>query len=87
MSQMNKVSDKKIREWTNRDTLERLISYAQAGNPLYVISGEGEQGHREEYKGKLTVQAIRARIKEEVCGGDRWCRIDTNEGHVLAGVM
>ena len=87
MSQMNKVSDQKIREWTNRDTLDRLITHAQEGNKLYVISGEGERGQHKEYKGKLTVQAIRARIKGEVCGGDRWCRIDTAEGHVLAGVI
>ena len=87
MSQINQVSDRKIREWTNRDTLDRLIIHAQEGNKLYVISGEGEQGTREEYTGKLTVQAMRARIKDEVCGGERWCRIDTADGHVLAGTL
>ena len=88
MSQINQVSDQKVREWTSRVILDRLITYAKEGNQLYVISGEGEgRGHREEYTGKLTVQAMRARIKREVCGGDRWCRIDTAEGYVLAGVI
>ena len=48
---------------------------AQGGEDLYIVSGEGEQGTREEYEGKRTVAAIRKRLKEERCGGDRWAYI------------
>lgn len=42
---------------------------------LAIVSGEGESGTREEYTGKRTARAIRARLTRERCGGDRWARL------------
>lgn len=39
---------------------------------LEIISGEGEEGTREDYDGERTLSAIRNRLREERCGGDRW---------------
>jgi len=43
---------------------------------IYIISGEGEQGTREVYKGKRTVRALKSRMTRERQGGDRWVRIE-----------
>lgn len=42
---------------------------------LYIVSGEGEQGTREDYEGQRTVAAILKTLKKERCGGDRWAYI------------
>ncbi len=42
---------------------------------IYISSGEGELGMYEEYTGKRTVRAIKARLTRERCGGDRWARV------------
>ncbi len=47
---------------------------------IYVVSGEGEQGTRERYTGKLTQRAMRRRQRKEECGGDRWCRFESASG-------
>ena len=39
---------------------------------IEILSGEGEEGTREDYEGARTVKAIRARLTSERCGGDRW---------------
>lgn len=62
---------------------------SNAGTPqikYYVVSGEGENGTRELYTGKLTVRAIKARLKKEECGGDRWARIETEDGERIDDV-
>jgi len=43
-----------------------------AGNPVSIISGEGERGVVEPHTGSPTRRAIRARLSREQCGGDRW---------------
>lgn len=40
--------------------------------PIAIISGEGTYGTVELYKGKKTVQALKARLTRERCHGDRW---------------
>jgi len=39
-----------------------------------IISGEGEQGHRDTYTGMRTALAIKRSLTRERCGGDRWAR-------------
>jgi hypothetical protein len=42
-------------------------------NKMYIVSGEGiGAGMRQEYTGKMTRRAMRARLTREKCGGDRW---------------
>ena len=42
------------------------------GEPIRIISGEGERGTAEDYTGKRTGRAIMRRLTRERCGGDRW---------------
>ena len=42
---------------------------------LYIVSGEGEQGTREDYEGPRTVAAVRKALRAERCNGDRWAYI------------
>ena len=37
-----------------------------------ITSGEGEIGTEEDYTGKLSLRAMRARLTKEQAGGDRW---------------
>ena len=39
---------------------------------IEILSGEGENGTREDYNGPKTVRAIRSRLTKERAGGDRW---------------
>lgn len=39
---------------------------------IEILTGEGEEGTREDYEGARTVRAVRARLTSERCGGDRW---------------
>lgn len=41
---------------------------------MVIVSGEGEQGSVEIYKGKRTPRAIKARLTKERSHGDRWAR-------------
>jgi hypothetical protein len=41
---------------------------------IVIVSGEGENVHIEEYKGKKTPHAIKIRLTKERCNGDRWAR-------------
>jgi len=43
-----------------------------------ITSGEGEVGTEEEYTGKLSLRAMRARLTKETCGGDRWAYFACN---------
>ena len=47
----------------------------QGDEDLYVVSGEGEQGAREDYDGPRTVADILKALKKERCNGDRWAYI------------
>ena len=47
-----------------------------SGATIYIVSGEGEQGHREVYTGTVTPRAIRARLTRERCSGDRWAHVE-----------
>lgn len=53
-------------------SIEQIVAGEE---PLHIVSGEGESGTREEYEGKRTVAAIRRRLNEERCGGDRWAYV------------
>lgn len=43
---------------------------------IHIISGEGEHGSRELYRGKRTIRALLSRLTRERCHGDRWARAD-----------
>jgi hypothetical protein len=64
-----------------RSGLARILA---TDTVLYVVSGEGEQGTREQYEGKRTVRAVLARLTREACGGDRWARLVTEQGETIA---
>ena len=53
-------------------SIEQII---KGENELYIITGEGELGMHEYYKGKRTVSAVRKALNKERCGGDRWAYI------------
>ena len=42
---------------------------------IVIFSGECEEGIFEEYKRARTIKAIKARLKEEKCNGDRWATV------------
>ena len=50
--------------------MENIIT----GNEIRIVSGEGTYGTVKVYKGKMTVRAIKSRLKRERCNGDRWAR-------------
>jgi hypothetical protein len=41
---------------------------------IIILSGEGETGTYERYEGEKTEKAIKAKLEEERCSGDRWAR-------------
>ena len=43
-----------------------------ASEEIEILSGEGENGTREDYEGPRTISAIRSRLTKERVGGDRW---------------
>lgn len=49
---------------------------------IYIISGEGEQGHRELYTGKKSVHAIKIRLTKERRYGDRWAEVEIDGNKV-----
>ena len=53
-------------------SIEQII---KGDKGLCIVSGEGEQGTREDYDGTRTIAAIRKVLKEERCGGDRWAYV------------
>ena len=57
-----------------RGAIESILRGPQ---PLYIVSGEGNLGTVEDYTGKRTARAVKARLTRERCGGDRWARIET----------
>ncbi len=70
-----------------KQTTEEIKAIIATGKPLEIVSGEGENGMVEIYTGVKTVRAIKARLTRERCGGDRWARVDTNDGMALAGLI
>lgn len=50
----------------------RMEEYLQTAQKIEIVSGEGTMGTVEEYNGKRTVKAIKARLTKERCNGDRW---------------
>ena len=46
----------------------------QEKGKILILSGSGINGTFEEFKGKRTERAIVARLKKEICHGDRWAR-------------
>lgn len=51
---------------------------------ISIVTGEGERGAFEEYTGKRTARAVRARLTKERCGGDRWAFLVVDGQRVLA---
>lgn len=74
-----------MKNWNQ--TTEEIEAVIATGKPLEIVSGEGENGMVEIYTGAKTVRAIKARLTRERCGGDRWARVDTNDGMALAGLI
>jgi hypothetical protein len=70
-----------------KQTTEEIKAIIATGKPLKIVSGEGENGTAQDYAGAKTVRAIKSRLTRERCGGDRWARVDTNDGMALAGVI
>ena len=73
-----------MKKW--KQTTEQIEAIIATGKPLKIVSGEGENGTAEEYTGAKTVRAIKSRLTRERCG-DRWARVDTDDGMALAGVI
>jgi len=74
-----------MKKWHQTD--EQIQAIINTGKSLQIVSGEGEQGTVEDYDGDMTVAAIKARLRQERCGGDRWARVDTNDGMALSGII
>ena len=55
-----------------KTSIEQII---KSEEDLEIVSGEGEQGTREDYDGPRTIAAIRKVLKDERCGGDRWAYV------------
>ena len=72
-----------IKKWNQ--TTEQIKAIIASGKQIKIVSGEGEHGTVEEYDGAKTVRAIKARLTHERCNGDRWARVDTDDGMALAG--
>jgi hypothetical protein len=68
-------------------TTEQIEAIIATGKPIEIVSGEGENGTREAYTGAKTVRAIKARLTRERCHGDRWARVDTDDGMALYGLI
>ena len=53
-----------------------IADITRAAGDLYIVSGEGELPVSwDEYEGLRTVAAIKKRLRQERCGGDRWAYI------------
>ena len=74
-----------MKNWNQ--TTEQIEAIIATGKPLQILSGEGDGGTAEDYTGAKTVRAIKARLTRERCGGDRWSRVDTDDGMALCGVI
>ncbi len=70
-----------MRTWNQ--TTAQIEAIIATGKPLEIVSGEGENGTSEIYTGVKTVRAVKARLTRERCGGDRWARVDTDDGMAL----
>lgn len=58
----------------------------EKGNAITIVSGEGEIGTLEAYKGKRTIRAIKMRLTKERCHGDRWAWAMVFSHHSTSGV-
>lgn len=47
---------------------------------ILILSGEGEVGTFEEFTGKRSTRAIKAKITKESCHGDRFVRVFASAG-------
>jgi hypothetical protein len=56
----------------NTPNSEITAGMVQSASELQIISGEGEVGTVEMYRGARTARAVKARLTRERCGGDRW---------------
>jgi len=74
-----------MKKW--KQTTEQIETLLATGKPLKIVSGEGENGTAQDYTGVKTVRAIKRRLNRERCGGDRWARVDTDDGMALVGVI
>lgn len=51
---------------------------------IIILSGEGEIGTFELYTGKRTQRALKTKLKQESCDGDRWVRVFCSAGEDYA---
>lgn len=58
---------------SNNEITDRMIETAIE---IKIISGEGENGTVENYTGKRTARAVKARLTKERCNGDRWAILE-----------
>lgn len=59
-------------QYRNTDNKSITQAMIDASDEIEIISGEGEDGTREDYEGARTARAIKARLAKERCNGDRW---------------
>jgi hypothetical protein len=53
----------------------RLVALVEdEEKPIKIISGEGERGVIEDYDDERSIAALKDRLDEERCGGDRWAK-------------
>ena len=65
-------------------SIDKMIEEAET---IMIHSGEGDTGSWKTYAGTRTVRALKAELRREWCGGDRWATVwlsrDRDKGHVL----
>jgi len=68
-----------------RSRVQAVIYFAETNKiDLEIVSGEGEKGTIELYKGKKTATAIMQRLARERCNGDRWAIVQASGGWNIA---
>ena len=53
-------------------SIDKLIEDAET---ILIHSGEGDTGTWKTYAGTRTVRALKAELRRERCGGDRWATV------------
>ncbi len=63
--------------------LDGAVYALMGGDELTLVSGEGEQGHVEQYAGARTRRAFLAKIRKLAARGDRWVRVQDSAGRTI----
>ena len=63
----------------------QAASLLATGGSIKIVAGEGELGTMKDYTGRRTMRAIRAKLRREECGGDRWAKALIADGENETG--